>query len=202
MIKTALTLILIFFLQSCSQGPFGGNIEKNMAEMDKIHGKCNNPYRTFNKAQKKICEDKERAAGADGVIEEPINLTKLIENYRNFRDGNFDMTPGGMAINKNLWGASLILLDQYPLDIVDSKGGFISTSWITEKDNPNLRCLIKVNVTSKELISTGINVKLLCQEKELETWYQDGISYEEEEERLTLKILDIADELSTIEKLS
>ena len=55
--------------------------------MDKIHGKCNNPYRTFNKAQKKICEDKERAAGADGVIDEPINLTELIENYRNFRDG-------------------------------------------------------------------------------------------------------------------
>ena len=71
-----------------------------------------------------------------------------------------------------------------------------------EKDNPNLRCLIKVNVTSKELISTGINVKLLCQEKELEAWYHDGISYEEEEKRLTLKILDIADELSTTEKLS
>ena len=202
MIKVALTLLLIFFLQSCSQGPFGGDIEKNMAEMDKIHGKCNNPYRTFNKAQKKICEDKERAAGADGVIEEPINLTKLIENYRNFRDGNFDSTSVGMAINKNLWGASLILLDQYPLDIVDSKGGFISTGWITEKDNPNLRCLIKVKVTSKELISSGVNVKLLCQEKELEAWYHDGISYEEEEKRLTLKILDIADELSTTEKLS
>ena len=203
MIKSAVTLLLIFFIQSCSQGLFfGGDIEKNMAEMDKIHGKCNNPYRTFNKAQKKICEDKERAAGADGVIDEPINLTELIENYRNFRDGNFNTASGGIAINENLWGASLILLDQYPLDIVDSQGGFISTSWITEKDTPNLRCLIKVNVTSKELISSGVNVKLLCQEKELEAWYQDGISYEEEEKRLTLKILDIADELSTTEKLS
>ena len=173
-----------------------------MAEMDKIHGKCNNPYRTFNKAQKRICEDKERAAGPDGEVDDPINLTKLIENYKNFTEGNYNTTGGGLSVNENLWGASLILLDQYPLDIVDSKGGFISTGWITEKDNPNLRCLIKVKVTSKELISTGINVKLLCQEKELETWYQDGISYEEEEKRLTLKILDIADELSTNEKLS
>ncbi len=202
MIKAALTLLLIFFLQSCNQGPFGGDVEKNMAEMDKIHGKCNNPYRTFNKAQKRICEDKERAAGPDGEVGDPINLTKLIENYKNFTEGINNTTGGGLSVNENLWGASLILLDQYPLDIVDAQGGFISTSWITEKDNPNLRCLIKVNVTSKELISTGINVKLLCQEKELETWYQDGISYEEEEKRLTLKILDIADELSTYEKLS
>ena len=82
MIKSAVTLLLIFFLHSCSQGPFfGGDIEKNMAEMDKIHGKCNNPYRTFNKAQKRICEDKERAAGPDGEVGDPINLTKLIVGF-------------------------------------------------------------------------------------------------------------------------
>ena len=45
---------------------------------DKIYGKCNNPYREFNKAQKRICEDKERAAGPDGEVDDPINLTKLI----------------------------------------------------------------------------------------------------------------------------
>ena len=39
MIKAASTLLLIIFLLSCSTGPFGGDIEKNLAEMDKIHGK-------------------------------------------------------------------------------------------------------------------------------------------------------------------
>ena len=201
MIKTALIVLLMFFLHSCST--FKGDIKKNMEEMDKIHGKCNNPYREFTKGQKRICEDKERAAGPDGKVGDPINITKLIENYRDFGSGNFNKSyGGGMSVNKNLWGASIILLDQYPLEIVDSQGGFISTDWIIEKDNPNVRCLIKVNVTSRELISTGVNVKLLCEEKELDVWYQDGISYEEEEKRLILKILDIADELSITEKLS
>ncbi len=203
MIKSALTLLLIFFLQSCSQGPFGGDVKKNMAEMDKIYGKCNNPYREFNKAQKRICEDKERAAGPDGEVGEAINLTKLIENYKNFSEGNFNTAyGGGMSVNENLWGASLILLDQYPLDIVDSQGGFISTDWIIEKESPDQRCLIKINITSKELVSNGVKVKLLCEQKELDIWYQDDVNYVKEEKNLTLKILEIADKLSTTEKLS
>ena len=167
--------------------------------MDKVHGKCNNPYREFNEAQKRICEDKERAAGPDGEIGEPLNITKMIENYRS---GGSNTVYQGMSINENLWEASLILLDQYPLDIVDSQGGFISTNWIVEKGNLNQRCLIKINVTSQELVSNGVNVKLLCEEKEGGTWYQDEISYKNEEKNLTLKILDIANKLSVTEKLS
>ena len=202
MFKSAIVLLLIIFLQSCSKGPFGGDLKKNMAEMDKIHGKCNNPYRTFNKAQKKICEDKERAAGPDGEVSDPINLTKLIEDYKNFSDGKFNNRQGGMSVNENLWGASLILLDQYPLDIVDAQGGFISTDWIIERKSPNQRCLIKINVISKELVSNGVKVKLLCEQKELDAWYQDGVNYQQEENDLILKILEIANKLSTTEKLS
>lgn len=169
--------------------------------MDKIHGVCNNPYREYNKAQKKICEDKERAAGPDGEIGEPLNISQMI---RDFRSGGsrtqYQVTS--MSVNKNLWEASLIMLDQYPLNIVDSQGGFISTDWITEKESPNQRCLIKVKITSQELLSNGAKVKLLCEQKELDVWYQDEISYTEEEKNLTLKILDIANELSLIDKLS
>ena len=201
MIKTILLFLLVFFLQSC--GPFKGDIEKNLEEMDKIHGKCNNPYREFTRAQKKICEDKERAAGPDGKVDDPINLTKLIENYKNFREGNFSTSyGGGMSINRNLWGASLILLEQYPLDIVDAQGGFISTDWIIERESPNQRCLIKINITSEELVSSGVKVRLICEQKELDVWYQDGVTYAQEEKNLILKILEIADVLSTTEKLS
>ena len=55
-----------------------GDIKKNLEAMDKIHGYCNNPYRTFSKAQKKICEDKERAAGPDGKISDPFSITEMI----------------------------------------------------------------------------------------------------------------------------
>ncbi len=201
MIKLSLTLFVIVFLQSCSKGLFDGNVQKNMEAMDKIHGVCNNPYREYSKAQRKICEDKERAAGPDGEIGDPLNISQMI---RDFRSGGSSTQYKGtsMSINKNLWEASLIMLDKYPLDIVDSQGGFISTGWITEKESPNQRCLIKVNITSQELLSNGAKVKLLCEQKELDVWYQDEISYTNEEKNLTLKILDIANELSLIDKLS
>ena len=199
--KLFLTLFLIVFLNSCSKGLFDGNVQKNMEAMDKIHGVCNNPYREYSKAQRKICEDKERAAGPDGEIGDPLNISQMI---RDFRSGGSSTQYKGssMSINKNLWEASLIMLDKYPLDIVDSQGGFISTGWITEKESPNQRCLIKVNITSQELLSNGAKVNLLCEQKELDVWYQDKISYANEEKNLTLKILDIANELSLIDKLS
>ena len=199
MIRLLLALILVNFFLSCSKGLFDGDIEKNLKEMDKIHGVCNNPYRTYNKAQKRICEDKESAAGPDGEVGEPLNITKLIED---FRGGGTKNTYQGMPVNQNLWEASLIMLDQYALDIVDSQGGFISTNWISEKNTPNQRCLIKVNITTQELVSNGVKVKLLCEQKESDMWYQDEISYTEEEKELTLKILNIANEISLIDKLS
>ena len=199
MIRSLLVLIFIISFQSCSKGLFDGDLNKNLKAMDEMHGYCNNPYRTFSKKEKRICEDKERAAGPDGEIGEPLNITKMIENYRS---GGSNTVYQGMSINENLWEASLILLDQYPLDIVDSQGGFISTNWIVEKGNLNQRCLIKINITSQELVSSGAKVKLLCEEKEGGTWYQDEISYENEEKNLTLKILDIANKLSVTEKLS
>ena len=48
-----------------------------MEELDKIYGKCNNPISTIYKVKKEICEAKERAAGPDGVIGDPITLLKL-----------------------------------------------------------------------------------------------------------------------------
>ena len=201
MIKLIFTLFLMVFLQSCSKGLFNGDVQKNLKAMDKIHGVCNNPYREYNKAQKKICEDKERAAGPDGEIGEPLNISQMIRDFRSGGSSTqYQVTS--MSVNKNLWEASLIMLDQYPLNIVDSQGGFISTDWITEKESPNQRCLIKVKITSQELLSNGAKVKLLCEQKELDVWYQDEISYTEEEKNLTLKILDIANELSLIDKLS
>ena len=199
MIRLTILLIFLNFFLSCSKGLFDGDVKKNMEAMDKIHGVCNNPYRTFSKSQKKICEDKARAAGPDGEIDDPINITELIENYRS---GGKNNVYQGMAVNKNLWEASLIMLDQYPLDIVDSQGGFISTNWIKEKESPNQRCLIKINITTQELVSNGAKVKLVCEQKELDVWYHDEISYTDEEKNLTLKILDIANQISAIDRLS
>ncbi len=198
MLRIIIILVMISFTGSCSKGLMDGNIDKNMAELDKIYGKCNNPYRTYSKAQKKICEDKERAAGADGIIDEPLNITEMIENYRN--GGKTVYTSS--AVNSYLWNASMILVEPYSLKIADSQGGVISTEWIKNKNEPNERCSIKININSKELLSNGVNVKLICEEKTQEEWFPDNINYSKDEKQMVLKILEIAHKLEAQDQIS
>jgi hypothetical protein len=121
MLKLLSILLALLFTVSCSKGLFNGDIQKNLKETDKIYGKCNNPNRQFTYVEKQICESKERAAGPDGEIGEPFNLS---ESLANFRNGNRNMVYGGMSVNSFLWNASLTVLDQYPIKEVDSEGGF------------------------------------------------------------------------------
>ena len=84
---------------------------------------------------------------------------------------------------------------------VDSEGGFISTDWILKEESPNQRCLVKVNVISTELISTGVKTKIICQNK-TDEWYSSDESFINEENQITLKILEIANKLSSIDSLT
>ena len=194
--KVLITLLALILLQSCSNT--GGDIEKNLAETDKIYGKCNNPNRQFTYITKKICEDQERAAGPDGVVGDPINLTEIFSGI----GGNKKIIYAGANSNQFLWNGALETLKEYPLMTVDSQGGFISTDWILEEANPDQRCMIKINITSRELISNGVNTKILCQKKETEEWYSNNEIFIEEEKNITLKILEKASQLSKVDSLS
>ena len=196
--KTLITFLAFILLQSCSSGPLGGDIQKNLAETDKIYGKCNNPNRQFTYIQKKICEDQVRAAGPDGVVGDPINLTEIFSGL----GGSGKIVYAGANSNQFLWNGALETLKEFPLKTVDSQGGFISTEWIFEEPNPNQRCLIKVNITSQELMSNGVNTKIICQKKETNEWYSTNELFIEEEKNLTLKILEKASQLSNAESLS
>ena len=57
------------------------------------------------------------------------------------------------------------------------------------------QCLIKIQILSKELITTGISSNFLCENKLNETWSSDNIDYIEEEKQITLKILEVAGKL-------
>ena len=169
-----------------------GDIQKNLEESDKIYGKCNNPNRQFTKIEKKICEDKQRAAGPDGVVDDPINLTEIIKRFNN----PDKVVYSNSTVNQELWNGSLSVLSNYSLKTVDSQGGFISTDWILKENIPNQRCLIKVNIISMELISTGINTNILCEKKLNNEWFLSDEKYVEEEKQITLKILEIAKQIS------
>ena len=194
MLKKILIIFSLFVLSSCGAGKVlnKGDLEANLKETDKIFGRCNNPNRQFTEIQKEICEAKVRAAGPDGEVGDPINITKILDRFNN----PDKVVYAGSAVNQFLWNGSLAVLSDYPLKNVDSQGGYISTEWISKKEVPNQRCVIKVNINSLELISTGVNTKIVCEKKSNEQWYITDEKFIEEEKRITLKILQTAQELS------
>jgi len=199
MLKSLISLVLVLFVTSCSQGIMGGNLEKNLEATDKIYGRCDNPYRSMTNVEKEICRGKVAAAGPDGKIDDPISLNDIFDRFNN---PNKNIVYGGLSVNQYLWQGSLSVLENYPLQTVDSQGGFISTDWIISKDDPSRRCQIKINVISQDFISTGVKTKLICQEKDNDQWYPDNTILVEEEKKITLTILEKAQELSNLADLS
>ena len=199
MLKILVCLASILIVSSCSQGLNQGSIEKNLEATDKIYGRCNNPNRQFSEVEKEICISKVRAAGPDGEIGEAFNITDLIDKINNPNKG---VVYAGSNVNQFLWNGSLSVLEAYPLKTVDSQGGFIASDWILNKNEPDKRCQIKVNVTSQDLISTGVKTKIICQEQNNSQWYPNNEMLIEQEKKITIKILEIAQELSNIKDLS
>ena len=199
MLRLLVFIIFTFLFSACSQGLLDGNIEKNLEETDKIYGRCDNPYRQFTEIEREICRGKVMAAGPDGEVGDPISLTDIIDKFNNPEK---NVVYAGSTVNQYLWQGSLLILEEYPLQTVDSQGGLISTDWILNKELPNKRCQIKVNVITQEFISTGVRTKFICQNKENDQWYQSNDVLIEEEKKITLKILEKALELSTIDNFS
>jgi len=186
--KKIYLLIFFIFLASCNSS----NYQQNLEKLDKIHGKCDNPYRTYGPIEYKICKDKERAAGPDGIVDEPTDVAELFSKI-----GGGGTTVMKSDTNNYLWDSSIQLVSPYSLKISDFDGGFIETNWIMNQSSPDSRCLIKIHITSVELVSDGVDVRILCEDKINEIWYQSENSYLKEEKELTLKILTEAARLSS-----
>ena len=184
MLKIFTFLFSSIILFACS----GGNYEKNLKELDGVYGACDNPMRSLSTRKYKECIAAERA------------------NNESFFDLNGDLgdlfNRGGenyivqYTVNPNLWRAALDVTERYPLKIADNQGGYIETDWINQKETPNNRCLIKVRITSQELVSNGVASKFICEEKINNQWVATDDNYLEEEKRLTLKILSTAATIS------
>lgn len=190
-------LLFIFIAISVLFGCSNNNHEEQLAELDEVYGKCDNPHRQLRPLEYKICKDKERAAGPDGVIDDGNG--GIIDGLFTFGNGNSGTIYATASDTNNfLWDASLQVLDNYSLKISDFDGGYIETNWIQNINIPNQRCLVKSHVTSKELTSTGIKIKILCENLFENNWYVSDEEFIEEEKQLTLKILQVAKEIEEI----
>lgn len=170
----------------------GSGHQANLKKLDEIYGKCDNPLResTMSDIERSICIDKQRAAGPDGVVDDPKTFGQIIEEIAGKRGVG---TSGGAtsSVNYALWQGALKTLETKSIKNADYLGGYIETDWLTSADNTE-RCLIKVRVLSAEFISTGIQTKIICQNSNGENWVDQQISYVDEEKQLTLKILENA----------
>ena len=180
-------LSLLLFLQACS-----GNYDKNVSKLDEIYGECDNPANAsrYKKGSKRWenCKARERAQGEKlfdirGEINDLIGGKNKNVVYQN-------------NINPELWRGSLEVTKKYPLKIADNQGGYIETDWIYSPGIENQRCLIKIQVVSSELITTGVTSNFLCEKKTNDTWVSDSNEYLNEEKKIILKILEIAGGLS------
>lgn len=197
--STILLAFILIVFQACSKGPLDGEMASNMSKLDDVYGACKNPHKILNAKERMLCEDRQRAAGPGGDVKSPLNLSKLTAGLRG--DGSTTIIQG-LTVNQYLWQASLNLLDAYPIKIVDSQGGFVSTEWITNSSSPNQRCNIKVTVTSKDLVSNGVKVKLVCENNIDGSWFTDNTTYINEEKDLTLKILELANQIEKTNQTS
>lgn len=183
--KILLSVLFSLLFLGCSSS-YQGNMEK----LDEIYGKCDNPNRTLTKKQYKVCKAQEEAGDLN---KEPIDILAVFN-----RDSKQSTGSGiAMAINPNLWKASLQVLKRYPLENADAMGGIIETKYIYSEDNLNQRCVIKILITSQELVSNGVSTNMICENKKADNWYTDPNDYLEEAKQITLSILKKANELKS-----
>jgi len=175
----------LFLVIACSNN----NLEENLKRTDKIYGKCDNPHRSLTSRDYKICKAQEMAGDAD---KEPLSLSSLISRGSSSKNVTYIS-----SVNSNLWNASLKVLESYPIKNADSNGGYIETEAIYDQQNRNERCTIKVSILSSELLSTSVTSKIICENRVGDIWVIENKKFEDEEKKLILKILSIAQELQS-----
>jgi len=186
-----LILLLSLFFIGCM-----GDVSKNLEELDKVYGKCDNPHRNIVRGDYEICKAEEAAMSGYDKDPSKKSVLSLLPTLNRQSDQNFKYvnTP---SINSSLWQGSLKTLNIYPIKIADSTGGYIETDWIMTDSEIEKRCLIKISILSTELVSNGIDVNFICQTKSNNQWVYDNQQYPEESKQLALKILNTASEINT-----
>lgn len=183
-VKQIFIICFFIFIISCA-----GRNEEVIKKYDAVYG-CDNPHRQLSDIEYKICIDKQRSTGG-----KPLDLDALTTDLKDIFNRGSNVVFQN-SINKSLWDASIEVTKNYPLKIADNQGGYIETDWIYSENDFNERCAIKIQIVSLELISTGVNTNLICQNKKNDTWINSNEEFIEEEKQLTIKILQEAIRLS------
>ena len=82
----------------------------------------------------------------------------------------------GIGVNSFLWRASLDTVSFMPLASADPFGGVIITDWYSAPEKPNERFKVNIFITDKQLVSTGVSVKVFRQMKSGSSWKDSTVA--------------------------
>ena len=82
----------------------------------------------------------------------------------------------GIGVNSFLWRASLDTISFMPLASADPFGGVIITDWYSSEEKPQERFKVNVFILDKQLVSSGIKVKVFRQVKRGSSWKDSDIA--------------------------
>lgn len=183
------------FIVSCTNA---NKSEENLKRLDKIYGYCDNPHREISGTRYEVCKAKEMGAGPDGEVGEAQSIGEI---FGSLGGSNKNQVTYIKSVNNNLWQGTMDVLSPYSIKLIDSEVGYVETDWIYEKNEPNRRCLIKVQIKSAELVSNGVSTTISCQVKENDNWFNDSEQFIDQEKKLTLTILSKSQEYYNQQKL-
>ncbi len=82
----------------------------------------------------------------------------------------------GIGVNSYLWRASLDTISFMPLASADPFGGVIITDWYSSPEKTSERFKANVFILDKQLVSTGVDVKVFKQKKSRGAWVDSAVA--------------------------
>jgi len=195
LLKNLIAILGFIFIVSCTNA---NKSEENLKRLDKIYGYCDNPHREISGTRYEVCKAKEMGAGPDGEVGEAKSIGEI---FGGLGGSSKNQVTYIKSVNNDLWQSTMDVLSPYSIKLIDSEVGYVETDWIYEKNEPNRRCLIKVQIKSAELVSNGVSTTISCQVKENDNWFNDSEQFIDQEKKLTLTILSKSQEYYNLQKL-
>jgi hypothetical protein len=140
-------------------------LEKNYQEVKEKREQVDPCIYEVSKGERAVERCQARIKGG-GDAEGGGLFDNMLDNLRE----EMTVSQGGTAVNKWLWNGSIETLESFPLKIADAFGGVIETDWLIKEGIPNERCAVKVLIKSKDLISNGVKVNMICQKYDGSSW--------------------------------
>ena len=173
---------LLFLVTGCGVGTNYQEVKERQIKTDPCFYERTKGTRAEERCRARV------AAGTNGEKGSGFFDTMLEELRGEAISGNGQ----NVAVNKWLWNGSIETVQDFPLKIADAFGGVIETDWISDNNNPNKRCAIKILVQSKEFISNGVSANMICQTFDGSNWLLNNEDLSEANKEIENSILSLA----------